>query len=147
MQALGPLHIILVRHGQSENNVLEAECASPAAYNELRSSDPPLSAIGHQQATLLGARLGAQLCEAAAKGQVELRCSTMARALQTAQPLARVLGQPVLVDPELVEKWGFFEEHTGEGSAVRQRIAISGPRRREIANRYPAYNVSLVRSV
>jgi len=141
----GPLHVILVRHGQSINNVVEAEVGDTPEFYARRSTDPTLSALGHQQATLLGSRLGEQLREMAAAGKVQLTCSTMQRALQTAYPLAMALRQSVQVNPELVERHGFFRStDVSSTGAKAARIPVAGPDREGIAKRFPSYDVALV---
>eukprot|EP00966_Prymnesium_polylepis_P230984 5345434-Prymnesium_polylepis.1 len=40
------MHVVLVRHGQSENNVIEQAHGESDAFFSKRSIDPPLSALG-----------------------------------------------------------------------------------------------------
>ena len=87
----GATHVILIRHGQSENNVIESEFGDTTDFYARRCPDPKLSALGHQQAFLVGERLGSQLKPAAEAGCVRILCSTMMRAMQTAAPLAHRL--------------------------------------------------------
>ena len=48
------MRILLIRHGQSANNVLaESQGHDYAAYMAGRNPEPPLSEIGHRQAQLL----------------------------------------------------------------------------------------------
>lgn len=60
--------------------------------DHLVPSDPPLSALGHEQARACAARLVAREKISA------ILCSPYLRALQTAQPLAQATGLPLLVD-------------------------------------------------
>lgn len=64
-----------------------------------RPRDPPLSALGHQQADEL-ARGFTVLSD---RGHVEIRCSPYLRCIQTACPLARSLGVGVILDDGLAE--------------------------------------------
>ncbi|CAK9014613.1 unnamed protein product [Durusdinium trenchii] len=125
------MHLLLVRHGQSENNLLEATHGAGAAFYCKRSVDPPLSKLGRRQAWLLGKRFGAQL--KGSKQRVRLLCSSMARAMQTAQPLAQTLGLSVLVHPDIHEVKGFFgnEQALGLGRA-------------QIQEQYPGFVANLV---
>ena len=136
----GLLHVILVHHGQSQND-------ENTRHMNANQTDPALSALGQQQASLLGARLGAQLKEAAASGRLQITCSTMQRALQTAYPLSLALRQSVLVNPELVEQFGFFTSQPSGGAAgagKEARFAVPGPLRKHVSQRYPTYDASLV---
>jgi len=128
------MHLLLIRHGQSQNNILEAAHGAGKAYDEGRVVDPPLSQLGERQAGLLGRHLGRQLLRS--KQHVRLLCSSMTRALQTMQPLARVLGLPVWVHPELHEVKG-FKDTSGRGED-------SGPSGSEIGQRFPGYDASLI---
>lgn len=126
------MHLLLIRHGQSKNNILEAAHGAGDAFNARRSVDPPLSEFGERQAKLLGRHLGAQLQRS--KGNVRILCSTMTRAMQTAQPLAHVLGLKVEVRPELHEVKGFYD--------TAGQIA-KGPGADEIEARFPQFDASL----
>ena len=57
------MHLLLVRHGQSMNNVIEAEVGGGEDFLRRRSIDPPLSTLGRSQADALGLHLGAQVHE------------------------------------------------------------------------------------
>jgi len=88
--------MILLRHGQSEFNL-----HFTATRRDPGIKDPKLTPLGHGQA------------EAAAEaiaGSHEVRriiASPYTRALQTAAPLARRLGLPVLVNPVVRERYAF----------------------------------------
>lgn len=80
------MNLYLVRHGQSEGNL-----GQPGAPH-----DPPLIAVGHEQA---GCAAQALACT----DSIALYASPMTRALQTAQPISEQLDLPVRVWPELAE--------------------------------------------
>ncbi|MEZ2294972.1 histidine phosphatase family protein [Variovorax sp. RCC_210] len=82
------MKIVLVRHGRPDEDAAE------------RPHDPPLRADGHAQAEAVAARL-------AQEGITRIVSSPMARAAQTAQPLARALGLPV----ETIEGWAEADRH------------------------------------
>ena len=44
------MHVLFVRHGQSENNVIEAQVGDCAAFYQRRVVDPALSSLGERQA-------------------------------------------------------------------------------------------------
>jgi len=96
----------LIRHGRSAD-VVPGSAAS---------ADPPLHDIGVQQAELLAARLGGKQIHAVYSSQ-------LARAVQTAAPLARARSLTVEIHPELEEvrlgDWG-----NGE---FRRRAATRDP--------------------
>ena len=113
--------MILLRHGQSEFNL-----HFTATKRDPGIPDPGLTALGHQQAlaaaeALAGERIG------------RIICSPYTRALQTAAPLARRLGVPIIVTP-----------------TVRERYAFScdiGSPRTELALRFPDIDFSHVEEV
>lgn len=127
------MHLLLVRHGQSANNVLEAAHGAGDAFNASRSVDPPLSELGECQAQLLGRHLGAQLRRS--RHRARLICSSMTRACQTIEPLARTLGLAPLVHPDVYEVKGFYDT-SGENAR--------GPGRAAIHRRFAGYDVSLI---
>ena len=71
------MDIYLVRHGE-------------AAASWGQSADPGLSELGHQQAAHAATRLLAIVPE-----DLQLISSPLARALETAEPLAQALGKPI----------------------------------------------------
>ena len=87
--------MILLRHGQSEFNLhFTATRRDPGIV------DPRLTPLGHTQAE--------QAAEALAGEPIErIIASPYTRALQTAAPLARRLGLPVLVTTAVRERYAF----------------------------------------
>ncbi|MBZ9711700.1 histidine phosphatase family protein [Deinococcus multiflagellatus] len=79
------MRLLLIRHGQSENNLAE----HGSGYAQRRLPDPPLTPLGLQQARHTAAHLAAQ-----AHGVTHLYTSLMTRAVQTAAPFAQILGLP-----------------------------------------------------
>jgi len=74
------VELFLVRHGEAA-----------AGWGE--APDPGLSRLGRQQAEAVAAGLAPRLC-----GDTRLLSSPLRRALETAEPLASMLQQPVLED-------------------------------------------------
>ena len=115
------MRFVLIRHAQSGNNLIVANTGTDAG----RHPDTRLTAHGEEQAAAL-ARY------AAAPGLpwqlTHLRCSLMARAIQTAAPLAEALDLPLHADPELHECMGPYDV-TQDGS----RVAHPGSPRSELA--------------
>lgn len=117
------MKLLLIRHGQSTNNVLTA-AGHPFRG---RSADPEL--------TDLGVRQSLQLAGAFQQGLVPspavLISSPMVRAVQTAAPLAEALDLPILVDTQAFEVGGVY---SGEpqtpgahpGAAASRLLAVSG---------------------
>ena len=105
------MDLLLIRHGQSE------------AYVDGRPfplidghGDPPLSALGRDQAGKVADRL-------AGAGIDAIYVTTLCRTAQTAAPLAERLGLAPLVEPDL------REVHLGEweGGLYRKMVAESHP--------------------
>lgn len=91
MSAPEELHIIVVRHGQTDSN------AAAIIQGHL---PVPLNDVGRAQAGLLAKRLAAY--------QPRIEClisSDLPRAMQTAEPIARVLQLPILQDPAWRERF------------------------------------------
>ena len=80
------MELLIVRHGLPGRAELPPE----------RAADPDLSDIGHQQAAATGRFLATQSID-------HVVSSPMARARQTAQPLADLLGRPIELIPDLEE--------------------------------------------
>jgi broad specificity phosphatase PhoE len=91
------MRIFLVRHGQSTHNINQ----------DADNPDPPLTALGEQQAELAARAVAEEV-----RAPVALYASPQRRALQTAAPLQRALGLPVRVLPDLCESGGLYQ-HTG----------------------------------
>jgi broad specificity phosphatase PhoE len=84
--------MILLRHGQSEFNLhLDATGLDPGV------PDAPLTELGHRQAEAAADALAGEDIR-------RIVCSPYTRALQTAAPIARRLGLPVVVTPAVGER-------------------------------------------
>lgn len=108
----GATELVLVRHGQSEA-VIEGQ---DLPLTDDGHGDPPLSALGRDQAERVGRRLADQQVDA-------IYVTTLCRTAQTAQPLADRLGMAPTVEPDLREV--FLGEW--EGGAFRQKVADRDP--------------------
>jgi broad specificity phosphatase PhoE len=98
--------VLLIRHGRSADVV----------PGSAESADPPLHDQGVQQAELLAARLGGKHIDA-------VYSSHLARAVQTAAPLAASRGLTVEIHPEL-EEVRLGDWSNGE---FRRRAAVRDP--------------------
>ncbi len=87
--------MILLRHGQSEFNL-----HFTATRKDPGIEDPKLTPLGHEQAQQAAEALAGQ-------GLRRILASPYTRALQTAAPVARRLGLPVLVNPVVRERYAF----------------------------------------
>jgi glucosyl-3-phosphoglycerate phosphatase len=87
--------MILLRHGQSEFNLHFS-----ATRRDPGIADPKLTPLGHAQAAEAAQQL-------AGDGIVRIIVSPYTRALQTAAPLAKALGVPVLINPIVRERYAF----------------------------------------
>jgi broad specificity phosphatase PhoE len=87
--------MILLRHGQSEFNLhFTATRRDPGIV------DPKLTELGHAQAADAARVLGEQ-------GVARIISSPYTRALQTAAPLGRALGVPIVINPIVRERYAF----------------------------------------
>lgn len=80
--------VLLWRHGRTAWNV---------EHRFQGQADPPLDEVGHAQSAVAARML-------AAYGPVAVVSSDLCRAVQTARPLADLLGLPVALDPRLRER-------------------------------------------
>jgi broad specificity phosphatase PhoE len=87
--------MILLRHGQSEFNLhFTATKRDPGIV------DPRLTALGHEQAEAAAVALAGEDLQ-------RIIVSPYTRALQTAAPIARALGLPMIVNPIVRERYAF----------------------------------------
>ena len=87
--------MILLRHGQSEFNLLFTQTKRDPGI-----VDPKLTPLGHDQA-----RAAAEALKG--KGLKRIIASPYTRALQTAEPVAQALKIPVFVNPIVGERYAF----------------------------------------
>lgn len=102
------MHLYLIRHGQSFVNLADWDWSGGATL------DQPLTELGERQAEALSAWLPHHV-----PGVAGIYASTMRRARQTAEPLARVYGRPVHFDDRVREIGNNRIDHTAwpEGEA------------------------------
>jgi broad specificity phosphatase PhoE len=148
MPSLSLLNIVLVRHGESNNNIIYDEVRSrlgqdvseevlAAEEERLRSSDPDLSLKGLAQAQRLGEFIsssGGVFCGQSLRESWQVYSSPMARALQTSQGMLDASGDllsavKVKVHPELYESGGCYK-----GEQV-----LSGSTKTEVELKYPTF--------
>ena len=103
--------MILLRHGQSEFNL-----HFTATKRDPGIPDPGLTALGHQQALAAAEALAGECIG-------RIICSPYTRALQTAAPLARRLGVPIIVTPTVRERYAF----SCDIGTPRTRLALDWP--------------------
>lgn len=105
------MRFVLIRHGQSTNNALWAETGGDVG----RVVDSRLTALGEAQAVALAAY-------ATSPGLpwsvTHLYASPMARAVQTAAPLADALDLPLALHQDLFEVGGPYDVPEGSGEQV-----------------------------
>ena len=92
------MHLYLIRHGQSYVNLPDWTGVN---------ADEPLTELGQQQATALAAWLSARLAQVN-----HIYASTMARARETAEPLARAYGMTITFDDRAREIGNNRVDHT-----------------------------------
>ena len=106
--------MILIRHGQTIFNVLFSVTRIDPGV-----PDPILTARGRGQARQIATAL-------AGEGVERIVASPYRRAIQTADMVARALGVPVVIDPDVRERFSFSCDH--------------GTRRSELARAWPEYD-------
>ena len=115
------LQFYFIRHGQSQNNHI-MDAVDRKDYLFQRVEDPKLTPIGLRQAELVADFVarpepegGNDLQNRSGFGLTHLHCSLMTRAVQTALPIARKTGLPLVAWPEVHENGGvFLAEKQGE---------------------------------
>ncbi len=124
------MHVYLIRHAQSENNVLTAETMGE------RKVDPDLTALGYQQRSRLAEYL-AQEPDIGNDGFAisRLFTSAMYRSLLTSQPVSEGLGLQPTVWLDLHEKGGMFLRQNGHING------FSGMTRSSITREFPGYRL------
>jgi broad specificity phosphatase PhoE len=98
--------MFLLRHGQSEFNVRFTETKRDPGI-----VDPDLTELGHLQAEAAAEALAGERI-------ARIIVSPYTRALQTARPVARRLGVPVIVNPLVRERAAFVCDIGKPGSAL-----------------------------
>jgi broad specificity phosphatase PhoE len=133
------MELFIIRHGQSQNNVLEDETQ--------RTIDPLLTDLGMRQAEKLsqflstnrdiefnaGSGFAGSDAAASGFGITHLYCSAMHRALQTAAPLAKMLGLKPEVWIDVHEQGGMYLTQDGISTGYPGRT------RPEILGEFPDY--------
>ena len=118
------LRLILIRHGESENNVHNE--IGPDHYQKHRQADPPLTANGRQQA-LETAEYLKDCGNALLRGIDEIYVSPFLRTLQTCQPIAEALEISPKVWKEIHEVGGASNNGTGIPGMTKTQILKGFP--------------------
>lgn len=113
--------MILLRHGQSEFNL-----HFTATKRDPGIPDPALTPLGREQAERAAEALAGQALR-------RVVVSPYTRALQTAEPIARRLGLPVVVNPIVRERYAF--------------VCDVGTPRTELARSWPGHDFSHIDEV
>ena len=110
------MQVYLIRHAQSENNVLTHETM------HRRKAEPNLTELGYRQRLLLADFLA----QADGFAMTHLYTSAMYRSMLTAEPVATALGLRAEVWVDLHEKGGMFQRQNGhiKGFTGMTRAAI-----------------------
>ena len=121
------MHVYLIRHAQSENNVLTVETIHS------RKVDPDLTELGYQQRKRLARFLTNEPDVVGAGFEItRLYSSAMYRSMLTTQPVADALGLQPELWPDLHEKGGMFQQQNG------QVKGFNGMTRSAISREFPA---------
>merc|ERR1711971_828127 len=122
------MHLWLIRHGETENNVLMRQMAVELEsldrlelkrrYNRARASDPALSCLGQEQVEKLPEHPA--LAPLVLSGRpVDIYASPLRRAIETAAPLQRILpNSPAIRLRADLSEIGGMHCHTEEGDKV-----------------------------
>lgn len=124
------MHVYLIRHAQSENNILTEE-----NYHQ-RKVDPALTELGYRQRDILADFLASGADVRNERFEItQLYASAMYRSLLTAQPLASALNLKPQVWVDLHEKGGMFLQRNGITSG------FNGMTRSSIQTEFPDYTL------
>lgn len=124
------MHVYLIRHAESENNVLTAETM------HRRKVDPDLTELGYRQREALADYLANDTDIWNDRFDIcSLYTSAMYRSLLTAQPVSAALDVQPVVWLDLHEKGGMFQRQNGQFSGH------SGMTRDEILQEFPCYRL------
>ena len=133
------MELYLVRHGQSQNNLLWDSTNSSSGRHE----DPALTPIGRKQAELVAQYLCKPFEPDAPQAQKQqnrsgfgithLYASLMDRAVATGSTIARALGLPLLAWEDLHEGGGIYLENAETG----EREGRPGKHRAYLRENYP----------
>ena len=123
------MQVYLIRHAQSENNVLSEDTL------HRRKADPDLTELGYQQREQVAAYLAAPPAHSFDSALTHLYTSAMYRSLLTAQSIASALQLKPAVWVDLHEKGGLFLRQNGHASG------FGGMTRRAISNQFPGYQL------
>jgi len=114
----------LLRHGESENNVLNL--ISKQNYRENRFADPALTKIGEAQAQATANYLSGDSCHPLLRKIDRLIVSPFLRTCQTALPISSALGKEGIVWPDIYEVSGAYEGYEGLPGGVRGVRGLTG---------------------
>eukprot|EP01062_Namystynia_karyoxenos_P060608 TRINITY_DN52282_c0_g1_i1.p1 TRINITY_DN52282_c0_g1~~TRINITY_DN52282_c0_g1_i1.p1 ORF type:complete len:286 (+),score=72.13 TRINITY_DN52282_c0_g1_i1:83-859(+) len=106
MATLRRLRLAFVRHGESLNNVLEAQ--SEELYRKQRSHDPSVSDLGRRQAQSVADWFADKGKSTLVQPVHQLWCSPVLRTMQTASPIAKVLSLRPQVHLDIFEAGGIY---------------------------------------
>lgn len=126
-------NLYLVRHGESHNN---------SVPQSQRVNDPPLTDLGHTQATLLADRISKQFSldgnrtNQSSPHLDKLYTSAFLRTMQTIHPTTSLTGRHPEIWTDLFEVGGCFD-----GYLEGQTVGRSGMTRDEIATQFPGYKI------
>ncbi len=124
------MHVYLIRHAQSENNILTAETM------QRRKVDPDLTELGYRQREALAEYLANESgLGNDGFGISRLYTSPMYRSLLTAQPVSKALDRQPMTWVDLHEKGGMFRRENGTFKG------FSGMSRSAILQEFPSYRL------
>lgn len=148
LPAASSMRVLLIRHAQSQNNVIAREERSVpgrsrkearAAFEKRRYEDPMLSELGSAQAESLGEWLATDpLLAPFADERVDVLCSPMQRTMLTARPLLKAFPSwRGHVDERLYETGGIFttDEHGVDTAGTGMTAA-------QLRDRFPEFEPS-----
>jgi 2,3-bisphosphoglycerate-dependent phosphoglycerate mutase len=134
------MQLYLIRHCQSENNALWYRTGS----GDGRSSDPPLTELGHQQAQYLAQYIaGSSSAEPQTQNSfldshgfkiTHLYCSLMRRSIETGLYIARQLDLPLVAHADIHERGGIYLKNP----QTSENEGLPGPNREYFSQHFPS---------
>jgi len=148
------MKLLLVRHAQSHNNVIQASVHQRISKGELkpfeaqhewleqRQDDPGLTAAGHKQTAVLAKHVVRKV-KTKGGGKVMMMCSPMKRACETAAAIAALLGERVELNTNLCEVGGIYAAKKVMRNALIpsfENVPGVCPSSSDLRSRYPNFD-------
>lgn len=139
----------IIRHAQSENNVVASQAKDYAEFVANYVTDPSITELGFKQADLVAEHLqsetGADRLEDTPESKLwggynitHLYCSPMLRTMQTALPISQALGLQPEIWVDIHENNGLYRYNSSDPQDVTGHPGLT---RSQMAEQFPGYRL------